>query len=96
MGAITYDNGDNQARNQGQQVFHSFNSKWTVLTASAEISLAPRSPERGAARQSPSRRRVTFLMRVLLETTAAADSVFVLFAYFLDLPFLPRHFLIFP
>ena len=90
MGAITYDNGDNHARNQGQQVFHSFNSKWTVLTASAEISLAPRSPERGAA---VSRRRVTFLMRVLLETTAA-DSVFVLFAYFL--PFLPRHFLIFP
>ena len=91
MGAMTYDNGDtvsdNQARNQGQHIFHSFNGKWTVLTASAEISLALRSPERGAAVS-----RVSSSSDVFDESPfrddSTAHSVFVLFAYFL--PF-PRH-----
>ena len=37
-GAMTHDNGDNQAGHQGQ-ILHSFNVKWTVLKALAEISL---------------------------------------------------------
>ena len=35
---MTHDNGDNQAGHQGQ-ILHSFNVKWTVLKALAEIPL---------------------------------------------------------
>ena len=53
---MTHDNGDNQAGHQGQ-ILHSFNVKWTVLTALAEIPLAPwfSQPSRGVCDTSPFR-----------------------------------------
>ena len=86
-GAMTHDNGDNQAGHQGQ-ILHSFNVKWTVLKALAEISLVLwfSQPYGGEA----------FVIRVLIKTRRLTPTFFVLFAYspplsslFLDLPMTP-------